>query len=596
MKHQLFPSAEELRGIGEVSLREQEPSLVLTGGKYLNVYTGKFVRKDIWVADRFIAKLTEEEPPEGANVIDVTGKYIVPGFIDGHIHVESTLLDPVNFSNLAIHCGVTGIVTDFHESGVTCGKEGLLAMKRAFESTPLKAFWATPISLPFLPEIQSTVSSLSTDEALELLDLPETLGLSEVMGEKFVESIKEGDREELEVISQALERRKLPEGHLFKTLGDELDAMIGLGISSDHEPREKDEVEEKVEKGLFVMLREGTLASEVQKLAGTIAERNLPPERFGLVSDDMLARDMTREGYMVDKLKKTIDSGVETVDALKMATYNVARHLRVDNLVGTIKPGSFADLVVLDSLDSLDIGRVICSGIPAEELKSEYSFEASYDEALFNRIPRPKLTDDDLEYLPNDFEGDSVTVRTISLNETNRFTDLNELEVDLIEGSLDLEREDEDLLYLVCASRVEEDNVGLGFLEDYGLREGALAVSIAHDHHGIVALGKRRKDVIEAANWVIDNQGGVVYLKNGEVLAGLPLPLAGLMATDDYSEVKTKIAELERALRDNGATWKEPLFLSFWLGMEVAPYYRISERGILSTEDNTVLPSVIEPR
>jgi len=593
MQSKLFPSKEELQKLGEVSLGVRPPEVVLSGGNYLNVYTGEFEELDIWLDDRFIAKLTDEEPPDNSRIIDLTGKYVVPGFIDGHIHVESSLLDPVNFAKAAINCGVTAIVTDFHEAGVTCGKEGLLAMKKAFQETPLKSFWVTPISLPFLPEIQSTVSSLSTEEALDLLADPETLGLSEVMGDKFSDLVRRGGGQELEVIRQALQDRKLPEGHLFKTTGDELDTLIGLGISSDHEPREKGEVVEKIKKGLFVMLREGTLASEIQTLSGVIEEEGLPPSRFALVSDDMLARDMTPDDYMVDKVRKAIDRGVGTVDALRMVTYNVARHYRVDNLIGTIKPGSFADLVVVDSPKSLKIDRVFCSGIPSEKLGSKYSFEASYEESLFRRIPRAKLTMEDLQYIPRNSDQKRVTIRTISLNQENRFTELNEREVFLSRKGLELSEAEEDLLYLICASRVEDEKVGLGFLEDYGLREGALSVSIAHDHHGVVALGKNKEDVLVAANWVIEHQGGIVFVKNGEAVAGLPLPLAGLMATEGHEEVRQRIANIERELRDYGANWKEPLFLSFWLGMEVAPYYRITQRGLLNTDDYSIIDAVV---
>ncbi len=594
MKDTLFPSTEELKKIGEVALKKRPPTAVIAGGNYLNVYTGEIVRADIWTADRFIAKVTDEEPPEGTRTVDASGRLVVPGFIDGHIHVESTLLDPINFSKAAIGCGVTGIVTDFHEAGVTCGKDGLVAMKEAFKETPLKVFWVTPISLPFLPEIQTTVSSLSSGEALELLGEPDTLGLSEVMSEKLVKSLLEGNDEELEVMRRALLERKLPEGHLFQTVDDELDAMIGFGVNSDHEPRKKEEVVEKIKKGLFVMLREGTLASEIQSLVGVIAEEDLPRSRFGLVSDDILARDMRPDTYVIDKIKKAIDRGIEPIEALKMVTYNVARHFRVDNLIGTIKAGSFADLVVLDSLENLEIEEVIVSGTPADELESEYTFAATYGDALFNRVPRSHLAVDDLDYLSADFDGETVRVRTIWLDESNRFTHLEEREVSVRGGEIDLDGSKEDILYLICASRVDEERVGLGFLERYGLTNGALAVSIAHDHHGIVALGRTKEDVVAAANWVIDNQGGVVYVRDGEEVAGLPLPLAGLMATEDHESVRRKIAKIERALREDGASWQEPLFLSFWLGMEVAPYYRISERGILHTEDNSVLTPVVD--
>ena len=588
----LLPTDQERFRLGRVALGLESPDLILAGGQYLNVYTNEVLRGDIWISGRWIARITTDPCTYTTETYDVSEKLLTPGFVDGHIHVESSLVDPVNFAKLALQCGVTTVATDFHEVGAVAGKPGIQEMLLAMKQTPLKTLLMTPIQLPFLPEIQRTLGTLVPAEALDLLEGPETVGLAEVIGNKIVEWLTHGRPSDLALLTNATTNRRTPEGHLFFTRGDELDACLAVGLSSDHESRQQDEVVEKVRKGLFVMLRSGTLAKEVETLIEVVKSEGLPPEHIGLVTDDMKASDMTPDTYMLKKVRTAIERGISPIDALKMVTHNVSSHYRLGELIGTLRPGAYADVLVVDSLESLAIERVMCSGRFVDQLPSEHDRAPRYSDHLLHTVNRDPITENQLRYLPAGFDDSTVSAKVIQLNQETRFTELVDADLPVVNGEIDLTSTAENYLYLICANREFSELVGLGLLKDYGLQEGAIAVSLAHDHHSIVALGRSKEALVRAANRVIELQGGIVLVQQGEITAELPLPLAGIMATAPAQEVIDKIRHLENMLREGGVRWREPLFFLFWLGMEVAPYFRISDHGLFDTEAQRVIPCV----
>ncbi len=588
----LFPTDQERFHLGRVALGLESPDLILAGGQYLNVYTNEVLRGDIWISGRWIARITTDPCAYATETYDVSEKLLTPGFVDGHIHVESSLVDPVNFAKLALQCGVTTVATDFHEVGAIAGKPGMQEMMLAMKQTPLKALLMTPIQLPFLPEIQRTVGTLVPAEALELLEGPETVGLAEVIGDKIVEWLTHGRPSDLALLTNATTNRRTPEGHLFFTRGNELDACLAVGLSSDHESRQRDEVVEKVRKGLFVMLRNGTLAKEVETLVEVVASEGLPPEHFALVTDDMKASDITPDTYMLKKVRVAIERGIGPIDALKMVTHNIASHYRLGELIGTLRPGAYADVLVFDSLESLSLERVICSGRFLDQLDSDFEMAPRYSDQVLNTVSRDPITLNQLRYLPAGFSDATASAKVIKLNQETRFTELIDAELPVTDGEIDLTSTAENYFYLMCANRKFNELVGLGLLKDYGLQEGAVAVSLAHDHHGIVALGRSKEALVRAANRVIELQGGIVLVQQGEITAELPLPLAGIMATAPAQNVVDKIKQIENMLREAGVGWREPMFFLFWLGMEVAPYYRISDHGLFDTEARAVIPCI----
>lgn len=588
-----YPTAYERHSLGRVAVGEVPPRLILRGGRVLNVYTGQLVPQDVWIWEKWIARLTSDPCRFDVPSLDMSNNILIPGLIDGHIHIESSLLDPIGFSKLALTCGVTTVVTDFHEVSAVAGLEGIRAMLSTASQTPMKFFLVLP--MPFDPHHHAgqPLTSIPHAEFHSLLLEPQVLGLSEVIGSHLLEELVGHDIKDLALLSVAAASKRLAEGHLFRIRGADLDACLAVGVSSDHEVRDPDELEEKIAKGLFMMLRSGTIAREVETLIRTVVERDLPRCRVGLVTDDILASDIRPTKYGLNKVRLAVEHGVDPIDAIRMVTYNVASHYGISSLSGVLTPGACADIVVLDALDSLEPLAVLCAGEFFDKNTVHEPARASYPGSVLTTIPRRPLQVSHLEALLNLPAGtSSATVRAIRLDEATRFTTLVETMVPVSDGRLHVENCPE-LCYLVCASRMRDEGVTVGFLHGYGLRAGAVAVSIAHDRHDLISIGRSLDDVVLALNRIIQNQGGLVFALHGVIDCELPLPIAGLMTQAAPSETVARLEQLHIRLREMGASWREPLFYIFWLGMEMAPRYRITPDGIIDTVAKSAVPVLV---
>lgn len=567
--------------LAEVTLGKRPPDHIYAAGTLLNVFTKSWQVGDIWVYRGCIAKITREPCPFEVDTTRLEGTWVVPGFVEGHVHIESSLLAPESYAEMVLDFGVTTVITDLHEVAAVSGRAGIEACLEAFAGTRLKVFLVSPLKMPFLPAFERPLAQLALGDIEALLETPYTLGVNEIHGHETAALLAE----DMPYMNAAYERQKGLEGHLFHTRGDALDACLALGVVSDHEPRARDEVVEKLEKGLFVMLRQGSLAREVETLVGAVTEANLPTDRMALVTDDILPNDVMSQRYMLHKVRLAVQAGIPLIDALRMVSYNPALHYGIADRVGALRIGAHADMVVLSDLDELTLERVIVSGEPWQGGGGK---AFSYPPSMLRSVPLARVSAKDFaKALPSFLGEHQRQLKAIRLDLTTRFTDLVPREVPVRDGVPVLPG-DQDLLWIACVHR-SGDRIGMGVLDGYGLKGASVGVSIAHDHHNLVVIGKTFDDLAATTNGLLERQGGIVVMEGDAALAELPLPVAGLMAQAPYKEVAARVETLHRTLHGHGVNWPVPLFFLFFLAMPAAPHYRITDSGVIRTAEQKLV-------
>lgn len=569
----LTPSPDEVRHLWRVANGDESPSMAIVGGLVFNSYFKQFMKYDILIYKQWIAAIIPHmhRSLHDVNIVEAYNNFVLPGFIDGHIHIESTLLNPIEFAFAAAKAGVTTVFTDFHEVGcIFDAKKFLLFLKQLPSLLPCKIFAFMPFCF--------------VSNAYSIINKYKFIGIFEFMPEYLSQRNLQSDE-----LVALLQQIKI-EGHLFGiTDVSVLNACHAIGIRSDHEVRTVEQIEERLKTGFFVMLRSGTLAKEGDKLLRECVKRGFPLDRMCLVTDDILARDMDTD-YMLKKLHSAIAQGVQLGEAINMLSFNIARHYGFGELIGVIKPGAYADLLVVDG-ELSNINAVICGGKLLSDWRNSFKQEIHYPKTILQQnITRGKLNYDDLlAIIPSKiFEMQKLKVKAIEWNEKTRFTNLVEKEIMLNKAGEILAN---DVCWLFALDRHNPKAMGFGFLTGFGLSTGAIATSISHDEHNIIAVGKSLNDILVAINRVIQLQGGIVVVKQNSVIEEIPLSLGGLMSLDKFENVKQRLWNMHLALRELGVNWNDPIFPLFWLGMKVAPRYRITPQGVWDVfEQNFVSP------
>ena len=487
--------------------------------------------------------------------------FLLPGFIDAHIHVESSMLCPSRFAEAVVPHGTTCTISDPHEIANVLGVEGIQYMIE--DTRVLKIYYTAPSCVPATPfETSGAVLPAQTIETL--FDRYPLIGLGEVMNFSGVISHDPGI---IEKISIAHRHGKLVDGHAPGLTGIPLQKYIGEGISTDHECTTREEAQEKQELGMHIMIREGTASKNFEDLLG------LNYDRCFLVSDDLHPEDIEK-GHMDVLLQRAVSSGVDPVTALKMVTLNPAEHYHLDT--GVLAPGRPADIVVVKNLHRFEVEDVFIDG----------SHVAHGGIPLFSAHPVPFCSPFPVNRKnPEDFavkspEKDRVSVRVITVVEGQLYTRSDTATL-ACEGGRVLPDIEQDVLKLAVAERYGHDRVGKGFVKGFGIKKGALASSVAHDSHNIIAVGTSDALVAEAVNTIIDLKGGIAAC--GEKTAALELPVAGLMSTKDVHTVAESHRKVQDYTRDLGCIIQNPFMQLSFLALLVVPELKLSDRGLFDS-------------
>ncbi len=570
---------EELRGIIEAAGRRRPCDVVLTGGKIVNVLTGEIASGDLGIFAGHIAGVGEYR---GAEIIDVAGKYLCPGFIDSHIHIESSCLIPSEFARGVIPRGTTTIIADPHEIANVTGTAGIVAMHDDALSSPLEVYFVLPSCVP-ATTMETSGARLSSQDLSELINEGWVLGLGEVMN---FPGVIAGAADLLEKILMTKRAGKMVDGHAPLVTGYDLSAYISAGIGSDHECTKRAEAREKLEKGMFIMIREGTDARNLDELIVLVNEKNF--WLFTFVGDDITAGDLARRGYIDYFLRKAVDSGLDPVTAIRMATVVPALRAGLTH-IGALSPGKQADVAVMDDLKSFNVSLVLKKGmVVARNGVPTFERDGSH------RMPRVPMKTARLTRESLSVPYRHSPARVIRLIPGQIVTDQTETILTEREGHA-VSDTDRDILKVAVIERHHATgNVAVGFVSGFGLTSGAIGSSVGHDSHNIIVVGANDEDMFAAALRIVELGGGQVVTVGGRVVSELALPVAGLMSDRPLEEVDARSAQTVRAAGSAGCVLKNPFMSLSFLPLPVIPKLRITDRGLVDVTRFDFVPLYLE--
>jgi len=574
--------------------------LVLQGGHIVNTITRELVKTDLAVKGKYVLALSESDTLIGPKtlVIDVAGKYLAPGFIDSHMHFESSMLTVSEFSRLSIPSGTTTLVADPHEIGNALGPVGMKAMADEASVVPNHVHLVVPALTPDCPQLETAGVDVTSKDMEDLLNYPNIIGIGELQGFSNAQHVYNNTPEIIDDLlastSYARSLGQVVDGNAPELFGKDLAAHIIAtgGTCSCHETTTKEECMEKLRNGVYVFMREGSTQRNMAECVRAITEEGMDSRRAVLATDDMVAEDLEKHGHMNDITKRTIAQGVDPVEAIQMCTINPATYFGLHDR-GALLPGNLADIAIISDLQNMVVDAVFIEGelvaAGGEMLINIPVY--TYPDTVKNSVKRAKTS---VAELSVEATGSSARVNVIGVIPDQNLSDALEATLPVQNGVV-MPDTSQDVLPMHCLERYGRNgNIGKGFVKGFGIENGAIAESIAHDTHNILVTGSSYEDMAAAVNRVIEIGGGIALAKNGRVIDELRLPVGGLI-TDELtgSEVSRKISDLERKAKDDlGCKVHAPFMHLSFLALSTSPKWKITDKGIVDVENFEILPPV----
>lgn len=548
-----------------VAAGREKADLVLKNAKYLNVFSNEFLCGDIAVANGLIAGVGKYD---GKTEIDVSGKLVLPGFIDAHIHLESSMVTPAEFAKAVVAHGTTTVITDPHEITNVMGIDGVEYMIQASQNLPIDVHFMMPSCVP-ATEIDESGAELDCKDIDLYLDNKKVLGLAEMMN--YVGVIN-GDKNVLSKIVTSQAHHKKIDGHAPELSGNDLNAYIAAGVYSDHECSTFENALEKLRKGQFIMIREGTAAHNLKALMPLLTQQYY--SRCMFATDDKHPSDLLYGGHIDYIVKQALKNGADPIVALKTATHHAARYFLLNNK-GAIASGYLADIVVVDNLEDFNVETVFkCGKLVFDGEVKDFS-APTVDEKL-------------AEKCFDTFHLDSVKPSSFKVDGKLGLIGLvgGELLTRNL-GTADKIDVENDILKIACIERHKGTNhIGVGYVKGYSLKSGAVATSVAHDSHNIITVGCNDDDIAVAVNAIKDSKGGIAVVENGKIKALLELPIAGLMSDEPLTTVNEKLENAKLSAYELGADKSiDPFMTLSFLSLPVIPSLRITTKGVFDAEN-----------
>ncbi len=559
----------------EVAKEEREGDVILKGGKIVNIFDNSIDEGDIIIYDGEIVGIGKYS--KAKEIYNVQGYFISYGFFDSHIHIESTSLTPQEFAKAVVPKGTLGVVADPHEIANVAGVRGIKYMLSASENLPIDIYFMLPSCVPSSP-FENSGARLNIEHLYPFLSNPRVLGLGELMNYPGVLNY---DSEVLKKVEYFKDR--IIDGHSPFLLGNNLNGYLSAGVQSDHECTNLSEAREKLKKGMWIMIREGSVAKDLDALFPLIDYNTYP--RILLCSDDRHPGDLLKDGHINEILKKLVKKGLDPCLAIRLATLNPATYFKL-NKTGAIAPNYYANIVVLEDLVYFEPKLVFYRGnLVAKDGLPMFTYERSKSEgAVKNTVNMKTLT---YEKIKVKAIGDKINV--IGVNQNSLITERFILKPKVEDGFVvpDISR---DILKIVVVERHKATgNVGVGFIKGFRLKEGAIASTIAHDHHNIISVGTNDKDILLSISILESYGGGISIAKNGKILHILPLPFGGLMSDRSAKEVDEDYQKLLYLSKKLGSNLVDPFMSLSFMALPVIPHLKITDLGLVDTDNFKII-------
>ncbi|QFY81785.1 adenine deaminase [Bacillus subtilis] len=557
------------------SAKRQKADIVIKNGKIMDVYNQEWIYEDIAITDGVIVGLGEYE---GENTIDVEGQMIVPGFIDGHVHIESSMVTPIEFAKAVLPHGVTTVVTDPHEIANVSGEKGIEFMLEQARHTPLNIHFMLPSSVP-AASFERSGAILKAADLKPFYEEEEVLGLAEVMD--YV-SVQQAEKDMVQKLLDARVAGKRIDGHLAGLSTDLINIYRTAFVLNDHEVTSKEEALDRIRRGMYVMMREGSVAKNTLNVLPAVNEKNA--RRFFFCTDDKHVDDLLSEGSVNHQVKMAIQAGLNPFLAYQLGSLNAAECYGLDTK-GAIAPGFDADLLFVSDLENVTVTMTMVKGqTVAEDSKAVYQDHASTaapDQALLDSVKLAAPLNKQDFHMPIDSEQQINVIQIIP----------NQLETRLVQVPAPVAREFEpdtelDLLKIAVVERHKGlKETGLGVVKGFGFKSGAIATTISHDSHNIIAVGTNDEDIAAAVNKLQEIGGGLTIIKNGEELHSVPLPIAGLLSDQSAEQVNQSLLTLHDKLPLIGFTGGFNPFLTLsFLALPVIPDIKMTTTGLFDVK------------
>ena len=578
---------EEIKIVLEAGLSIMDCDLKLEKVNLVNVYSSQIYPTNIYIKGKRIVSIDPKAELKANKTIDCDGMYAVPGFIDGHMHVETTLLSPEALADVLVPQGTTTIMADLMEIANVAGIDGVKALVNSIAELPYRTFIQVSSRVPTAPGLETTGGILGLAEVEEMLDWTESISLGELDPSKVL-FIKD---EYLKKISATLQHRKIVNGHAIGRIGQELNVYASAGMSDDHECVTYEHLLERVQLGMTVMLREGSTERNVEELIKGVIKNGLSHEHLIFCTDDKHAIDIREEGHINYNVNKAISLGMPPMQAIQIATLNSARHFRLEDEIGSITPGRLADILLIKDLSNITPNKVIYEGkVVAENghLVVE-SKHRNYPDWIKETITLKTPIIANSFIVPTQSQESTARVNVIRIYDDQIINEWDEEELTVVNGQI-LNNLEKDILKLSIVERYgKTGGVGIGFVKGFCLKEGALATSMSHDHHNIVCVGTNDEDMACATNAIHKLQGGMAVVKDGQVIGEMELPIGGLMSEKPAEIVIKELENVNTAARQLGCHLPSPFMSLCFISLPTVPKLGLTDLGLVDVLNHKLI-------